>query len=112
MATVFDQVWFPDLHEFSIDHPVVLPVTETLSTEPVGSQEVLHYQPQVLALTGWCLSGVLSGAKVFQQQQQQWSTSAARSRVPPLLFTMPTARSGISGAKDMGWIHCIPLFLR
>ena len=103
-----NQLWFPDLLELSIDHPVELPVMRTLLTQPVGSLVVHHYQPQVLTLTAWCLAGVPSGAKVFQQQQ--WSESAGRPGVPPLQFTMPAGRSGISGARDVGWIRCIPLF--
>ena len=38
-----NQSWFPDLLEFSIDHPVELPVTRTLLTQPVGSRVVHHY---------------------------------------------------------------------
>ena len=48
---------------------------QTLLTQLMGSQVVHHYWPQVLALTVRYLSGMPSGAKVFEQQQQ--SASAA-----------------------------------
>ena len=33
-----NQSWFPDLLEFSLDHPMELPVTQTLLTQPVGAK--------------------------------------------------------------------------
>ena len=59
-----------------------------------------------------CLVSVRQALRARVFQQQQWSASVAQPRVPPLLFTMPAGRSGTSGARDMGWIHHIPLFPR
>ena len=38
-----NQSLHPDLREFSIDHPVELPVMRTLLTQLVGGQVVHHY---------------------------------------------------------------------
>ncbi len=103
-----NQSWFPDLLELSIDHPVELPVTRNLLTQPVGGRIVHHYRPQVLALTAWCLCGVPSGAKVSQQQQR--SASAVRPDARPRPSTMSAGRSGSTGVGNEVWIHRIPLF--
>ena len=43
-----NQLWFPVLLEFSINHLVELPVTQTLLAQPVEDQVAHHYQNQVL----------------------------------------------------------------
>ncbi len=68
---------FPDLVTFSVDtrDGVCLSPMALVHVMLMKLHQVHHYRPQVLALTAWYLSGVPSGAKVFQQQ---WlSTSAA-----------------------------------
>lgn len=61
------QLWYSLLLALTVDHPRRLPPVRTLLRQP-GSG-VFHYQPEILQLHAWRLSGPLSRARVTQRMQ-------------------------------------------
>ena len=102
-----NQSWFPDLLELSIDLPVEIPLTWNVLTQPVKGQLKHHYNPQVLNLTAWCLSGISSWQRVLTQSQRSGSVNLTEAAL--LRSTIRDGRSGTSGARGVEWIQRIPL---
>ena len=83
--------WFTDLLDLLIDHPVPLPVTPDLLSQPPG--RFLHPNPGLLRLHAWKLSSVASDRQNFLDKLPPWSPNPDGSQ---LLESMTL--SGLSSA--------------
>ena len=99
------QTWFTQLLDLSVDHPRRLPIMRTLLRQP-GSG-VFHYNPEILQLHAWRLSGPLSRAKATQRTSLNESPTLTEDL--PSLSTTANGRSSLLGVLDGVLIHSWPL---
>ncbi len=99
------QSWYTTLLELSVDHPRQLPQIQKLLKQP-GS-DVFHYDPSILNLHAWKLSGPLSRAAATRKtwlpgSQRHIGTAHKQS-------TTADGDCTVIGVLNMGTIHSVYL---